>query len=131
MENLVKDIRYGVRTLLKQPGFTLVAIITLALGIAANTAIFSVVDGMLLRPLPYPQSEQFVMAWENHQALGGPEQEWLSPAGFDDWRQQNTVFSHLAAVNNWGPTLSWQDESQLLTGAVVSHDTFSLLGVQP
>ncbi len=131
MENFFKDIRFGIRTLLKQPGFTLVAIVTLALGIAANTAIFSVVDAVLLRPLPYPEPQQLVMAWENHQALGGPEQEWLSPAGFDDWRSQNTVFEHLSAVGGWGPTLSLPDESQQLIGAVVSHDAFSLLGVQP
>ena len=131
MENLIKDVRYGVRTLLRQPGFTLVAIVTLALGIAANTAIFTVVDAVLLRPLPYPEPERLVMAWENHQALGGPEQEWLSPTGFDDWRTQNNVFEHLSAVGGWGPTLSRQEESQQLVGAVVSHDTFSLLGVPP
>lgn len=129
METLLKDIRYGVRTLMKQPGFLLVAIVTLALGIAANTAIFTVVDAVLLRPLPYPEPERLVMAWENHQALGGPEREWLSPAGFDDWRTQNTVFEHLSAVGGWGPTLSREDESQQLVGAVVSHDTLSLLGV--
>ncbi len=128
---ILKDIRYALRTLLKQPGFTLIAIVTLALGIAANTAIFSVVNAVLLRPLPYPEPEQLVMTWENHQALGGPEQEWLSPAGFDDWRTQNNVFSHLSAVVGWGPTLTWQDESEQLVGAVVSHDMFSLLGVSP
>lgn len=131
MDNLFKDIRYGVRTLLKQPGFAFIAIITLALGIAANTAIFTVVDAVLLRPLPYPEPERLVMAWENHKALGGPEREWLSPAGFDDWRTQNTVFTNLAAILGWAPTFIGPQDSEQLVGAAVSHDAFTLLGVQP
>src|ERR1041385_4723591 len=106
MENLIKDIRYGVRSILKRPGFSLIAIITLALGFGANSAIFSVVNGVLWRPLPYPQAQQLVMAWTNHQARGGPAQEWFSPAQVDDWRSQNKVFSQFAALNNWAPTLT-------------------------
>ena len=131
METLVKDIRYGFRSLLKRPGFTLIALITLALGIGANTAIFSVVNGVLWRPLPYPSPQQLVMVWEDHRARGGPAQEWLSPSDFDDWRDQNTVFSRLAALNDWAPTLTGRDEPEPLSGATVSHDMFSLLGVEP
>jgi putative ABC transport system permease protein len=131
METLWKDLRYSIRGLLKRPGFTLIALITLALGIGANTAIFSVVNGVLWRPLPYKAPQQLVMVWENHQARGGPAREWLSPADFDDWRAQNSVFSHLSALNDWGPTLTGRDQPESLVGAAVSHDMFALLGVEP
>jgi putative ABC transport system permease protein len=131
METLFKDIRYGTRSLLKRPGFTLIALVTLALGIGANTAIFSVVNGVLWRPLPYQTPKQLVMVWENHQGRGGPVKEWLSPSDFDDWRDQNGVFSYLSAMNDWGPTLTGRDEPEQLSGAAVSHDMFTLLGVEP
>jgi predicted permease len=131
METLFKDLKYGIRSLQKRPGFTLIALTTLALGIGANTAIFSVVNGVLWRPLPYQTPRQLVMVWENHQARGGPVNEWLSPSDFDDWRGQNRVFSHLSAMNDWGPTLTGRDEPEPLTGAAVSHDMFTLLGVEP
>jgi predicted permease len=131
MGSLLKDIQFAVRGLLKRPGFTVIAVLTLALGIGANTAIFSVVNGVLFRPLPYPAPQQLVMTWENHQAKGGPEREWLSPPGFEDWRTQNSVFSHLSALNDWGPTLTGRDEPEPLVGAAVSHDMFDLLGVKP
>jgi putative ABC transport system permease protein len=128
---MLRDLRYGIKSLLKRPGFTAIAVITLALGIGANTAIFSVVNGVLWRPLPYPAPQQLVMTWENHQARGGPEREWLSPSDFDDWRDQNTVFTHLSALNDWGPTLTGREDPEPLTGAAVSHDMFTLLGVEP
>ena len=131
MENLFKDIRYAFRTILKRPGFSLIAIITLALGIGANTAIFSVVNGILWRPLPYPQPQQLVMAWTNHQARGGPAQEWFSPPEVEDWRAQNKVFSHLSALNNWVPTLTGREEPESLVGAAVSYDMFNLLEIAP
>jgi putative ABC transport system permease protein len=131
MENLIKDIRYAFRTILKRPGFSLIAIITLALGIGANSAIFSVVNGILWRPLPYPKPQQLVMAWTNHQARGGPAQEWFSPPELDDWRAQNQTFSQLSALNNWAPTFTGRDEPESLVGAAVSHDMFSLLGIAP
>jgi putative ABC transport system permease protein len=131
METLFKDIRYGFRSLLKRPGFTLIALITLALGIGANTAIFSVVNGVLWRPLPYPAPQQLVMLWTNHQARGGPDREWFAPPELEDWRAQNTVFSHLSALNDWGPTLTGRNEPEPLAGAAVSHDMFEMLGVQP
>ncbi len=131
MENFLKDIRYGVRTLLKRPGFSLIAMITLALGIGANSAIFSVVNGVLWRPLPYPAAQQLVMAWTNHQARGGPAQEWFSPPEVDDWRAQNKVFSQFSALNNWVPTLTGSNEPESLVGAAVSYDMFNLLGTTP
>jgi putative ABC transport system permease protein len=131
MQNLLQDLRYAVRMLLKRPGFTVVAVVTLALGIGANTAIFSVVNGVLLQPLPFDNPAELAMVWENHQGRGGPDREWLSPADFEDWRAQNTSFSHLSAINNWGPTLTGLAEPEPLVGAAVSHDLFTLLGREP
>ena len=131
MESLLKDINYGLRSLLKRPGFTFIAIITLGLGIGANSAIFSVVKGVLWRPLPYPNPQELVMAWEDHKARGGPEREWFSPSDFYDWRDQNSSFANLSALNNWAPTLTGRDEPEALVGALVSHDMFNLLGVAP
>ena len=131
MESLIKDIRFGIRSLLKRPGFSFIAIVTLGLGIGANTAIFSVVNGVLWRPLPYANPKQLVSVWENHKARGGPEREWFSPSDFADWRDQNSSFSHLAALNDWAPTLTGRDEPEALLGALVSHDMFSMLGVAP
>src|ERR1043166_5540593 len=101
MASISRDIQYSVRSIIKRPGFSVVAIITLALGIGANSAIFSVVNGILWRPLPYSDPQQLVVPWENHQARGGPAREWFSPPDFADWRDQNKVFSHLSAYNDW------------------------------
>ncbi len=129
MQTFLHDLRYGLRVLLKQPGLTLIAVLTLALGIGANTASFRVDNSVLLRPLPYPDSGRLMTIWENHQALGGPEREWTSPTGFEDWRDQTRSFENVAAFVGWSPTLTDRFEPEQLTGAVVSHDVFSMLGV--
>ncbi len=131
MNSLFKDIRLGVRRLIRRPGFTFIAIVTLGLGIGANSAIFSVVNGVLWQPLPYLNPKRLVMVWENHKAKGGPDREWFSPADFQDWRVQNSSFSHFSAFNDWAPTLTGRDEPEPLVGATVSHDMFELLGVAP
>jgi predicted permease len=131
MNTIWQDLRYGVRMLLKNPSFTLIAVLTLALGIGANTAIFSVVNSALLRPLPYPDSEQLMTIWEDHRARNGPVNEWTSPPGFEDWRDQAKSFDHVVALQDWGPTLTGQGEPERLSGAQVSHDTFTMLGVAP
>jgi putative ABC transport system permease protein len=131
MDSLVKDLLYAIRGVVRRPGFTLIAVITLGLGIGANSAIFSVVNGVLWRPLPYSNPQQLVMVWENHKAKGGPEREWFSPADFHDWHDQNNVFSNLSALNDWAPTLTGRDAPEPLVGATVSHDMFTLLGVAP
>lgn len=131
LEALAKDLRYGLRVMIKNRGFTLVAVITLALGIGANTAIFSVVNSVLLRPLPYPNAERLMTIWEDHRARNGPEREWASPPGFEDWRDQTKSFDHVVAFQFWQPTLTGQGEPERLTGAQVSHDTFAMLGVTP
>jgi len=117
--------------LYKNRGFTAVALLALALGIGANSAIFSVVNSVLLRPLPYRDPQRLIMIWENYQQRGGPEREWASPADFRDFRDQTQSFEHIAALLGWGPTLTGQDEPEDLQGAAVSHDSFAMLGVEP
>jgi putative ABC transport system permease protein len=117
--------------LANKTGFTLIAVVTLSLGIGANTAIFSVVNSVLLRPLPYPNAERLMTIWEDHRARNGPENEWTSPTGFEDWRDQARSFDHVVALQGWGPTLTGQGDPEQLVGALVSHDTFAMLGVTP
>ncbi|HXI93360.1 MAG TPA: ABC transporter permease [Blastocatellia bacterium] len=131
MNNVWQDLRYGLRMLYKNRGFTAVALLALALGIGANSAIFSVVNSVLLRPLPYRDPQRLIMIWENYQQRGGPEREWASPADFRDFRDQTQSFEHIAALLGWGPTLTGQDEPEDLQGAAVSYDSFAMLGVEP
>ena len=96
MNSLLQDFRFGLRMLIKNPIFTLIAVVTLALGIGANTAIFSVVDAVLLRPLPYPEANRLVFLWSTMNSQGVP----LSPSALPDyqgWRDRNKVFDGLAA----------------------------------
>src|SRR4029453_19130232 len=95
--DLSQDLRYGMRMLLKNPGFTIVAVIALALGIGANTAIFSVVNTVLLRPLPYKNPERLVMVWEENSKQGFPR-DTPAAANYIDWRDQNHVFEAMAAI---------------------------------
>jgi putative ABC transport system permease protein len=131
MDTLLRDLRYAVRMLANRPAFTIVALLALALGIGANTAIFSVVNAVLLRPLAYKESERLLMVWENHEAREGPKTEWTSPLTFGDWRDQNQVFDRIAAMQDWGPTLTGGAEPEQLNGAAISHDMFQMLGVEP
>jgi putative ABC transport system permease protein len=131
MDTFLRDLRYAVRMLAKRPGFTAVAVLALALGIGANTAIFSVVNAVLLRPLGYLEPDRLLMVWENHTARQGPETEWTSPPTFADWRDQNNVFDSVAALQGWGPTVTGGAEPERLVGAAVSHDMFKVLGVEP
>lgn len=131
METLLQDIRYGVRTLVKQPAFTLVAIITIALGIGANTAIFSVVNAVILRPLPYAEAERLVMLWGTTANDGNQEQPF-SFADFSDLRNQSKSFSTLAAASPvWNFTLTGGGEPEPTQGLFVSHDLFDMLGIRP
>jgi putative ABC transport system permease protein len=125
---LLDDARYGLRMLRKNPGFTAITIATLALGIGANTALFSVVDAILLRPLPYPDSDRLLLVMEK------PPQDRMnsvSAANFLDWRDQNRVFAHLAATDFATFDLSVKGSPDRAFGLRVSADFFDLLGIPP
>jgi len=130
METLLRDVRYGVRTLFKNRGFTVVAIVALALGIGANTAIFSVVNAVLLRPLPFEKPDQLVMVWEKRMQLGRVRNV-VSPPDFNDWRAQNKVFEDMAAFSSQGFNLATSGEPERIQGAGVSPSLFSILRAQP
>src|SRR5881394_1204042 len=94
------DLKFALRQLLKKPGFTAVAVLTLGLGIGANTAIFSLIHGVLLKPLPYPEPDQLVTLWERNPQRG-IEQERVSGPNYLDWRAQSTVFSEMSVNPGW------------------------------
>ncbi|HEU4796166.1 MAG TPA: ABC transporter permease, partial [Pyrinomonadaceae bacterium] len=125
-----QDLRYAARMLWKNPGFTAVAVIALALGIGANTAIFTVVNTVLLRPLPYKAPEQLVMVWEDASRYGYP-QDTPTAANFIDWRDQNSVFTGMAAIEDTNFNLTGAGDPERLKGREVSADLFPLLGVDP
>ena len=131
---MFQDLRYGVRTLLKNPGFTAIAVLTLALGIGANTAIFSVVHTVLLRPLPFAEQDQLVMLWKRDTTSSTPFVE-LALAEVRDWQQQSQSFSSFAAmpatVYGYGYVLTGRGEPVQLESSKVSGSFFSLLGAQP
>jgi putative ABC transport system permease protein len=130
MRNLWLDLRYGARMLRKNPGFTLIAVITLALGIGANTAIFSVVNAVLLRPLQYSDPGRLVQVWQNF-SQSGANQVTVSAPEFLDYKDQNRVFERMAAFRFQGFTLTGGNEPERMFGARVSADLFSMLGVAP
>src|SRR5499426_3479615 len=131
IETFLQDLRFGVRMLLKKPGFTVIAVITLALGIGANTAIFSAVDALLLRQLPFPDPERLVMIWENDTEEGNSRNP-VAPANFVDWRKQNEVCSQIGYFTQpGGVNITGRGEPERITGVFVSQNLFSLLGAQP
>src|SRR5688572_29190436 len=123
-----QDIRFGARQLRKNPGFTTVAVLTLALGIGANTAIFSVVDAVLLRPLPYPNSGQLVSLSERGTDWSGGS---LSYPNFADWKSQQSVFENFGIHSGNNFTLTGAGEPVRLAGALMSADVFAALRTQP
>jgi len=130
IENLLQDVRYGLRMLVKNPGFTVVAVLTLALGIGANTAIFSVVYAVLLKPLPFRSPGQLVRVFEANDRAGIPA-EGCSYAEFQEWQRQNHVFSGMAGVTAHELTLTGRDEPTVVRVGDVTADFFSVLGVPP
>ncbi len=125
METLFKDIRYGVRSLLKRPGFTAIALLTLALGIGANSAMFSAVNAVLLRPLPFPESEQIV-SFDGVNPAKGITQSNMSVPDFADWQNQNQVFERMAGFISGGALLVSADETERVRSTGVSADFFPL-----
>jgi putative ABC transport system permease protein len=130
MTTVWKDVRYGVRALLKKPGFTFVAVLTLALGISANSTIFSFVNGILLRPLPYQHPERLVLLDETA-PKHGTDSMGVSFPNFLDWREQNHVFEDIGAYGERSFTLVGGGEPEQLQGARLSSGLFEILGVGP
>ena len=130
MRTLLQDIRYGLRMMLKNPGFTAVAVVALALGIGANTAIFSVINAVLLRQLPYEHPERLVLVWEKF-LRQGLDKIPVSAPEFTDYRDQNRVFEQIAAFDTADFNLTGGDAPERVPGARVSATVFLLLGVKP
>lgn len=130
LENLLQDLRYAVRQLRKSPVFTLTAALTLALGIGANVAVFSIVDTVVLRPLPFPNAERLVSV-ESRDLRGGPHPTSLSYPTFFDFRSRNQVFDRIVSYRGSGFVYSAADSAVRLNGLIVSWDLFPMLGVQP
>src|SRR5882724_1045971 len=130
METLFQDIRYGLRSLSKRPGFTAVAVLTMALGIGANSAIFSLVNGVLLRPLPFRQPEQLVRVWGTNASTHNLR-AWVSYPDLQDRRAQNTVFQELGGYINSTWTLSGTAEPDVISVRQVTEDIFPVLDLRP
>lgn len=128
MDSIIKDIRYGVRGLLKHPGFTAIVVITLALGIGASTAIFSVVDSVLLRRLPYVTADRIVAIQEMNPA---GKRTQVTSANFLDWRAQNTVFEYLAAIKQTTSNLALSDHAERIELAQTNANFFDIFGIKP
>src|ERR1044072_6033355 len=130
MERLWQDLQYSFRTLWKKPSFTIVAIVTLALGVGANAAIFSMVNGILFPSLPYPEADRLVMVWETNQRRKW-DMMYPSYANFADWRDQNTVFEDIAAYVTLGVNFTNGDQPERIYGAAGSASLFKMLNAQP
>src|ERR1044072_5124965 len=128
MDSIIKDIRYGVRGLSKHPGFTALVVFTLALGIGASTAIFSIVDSVLLRSLPYPTASRIIAIQEMNEA---GKRGQVTSANFLDWRAQNTVFEHLAAIKQTTSNLAFSDHAERIELAQTNANFFDVFGIKP
>jgi predicted permease len=126
LDSLLQDLRYGVRMLVKNPGFTAIAVLTLALGIGANTAMFSVIDAVLIRPLPYKNPARLVMVWESETGDNAPD-----PPTFLTFQRQNHVFEYMAASRVSGFNLTGAERPERIAGADVTPNFFTLMGVNP
>src|SRR5215210_6243293 len=126
MGTLLQDLRYSLRMLLKRPGLTVVAVVTLALGIGANTAIFSVVNAGLLRPLPLRNPEQLVWIWSTRTDR---DKAFFSIPNFTDTREQNRTLEEIAAYANWGANLTNGGEAERLQGVRLTPNALRMLGV--
>ena len=129
LEDAVRDLRHGVRLLRRSPGFAAGALVTLALGIGATAAIFSVVRTVMLDPLPYRDPDRIVTVWETNR--GGTTRNVIAPANFAAWRERSNTLDHLGMVGFTGFTMMVNGQPVETTGLTVSADVFSALGVQP
>ena len=127
---LFRDVRYAVRALWSSPGSSLVVILTLALGIGANTAVFSVVNAVLLEPLPYPDPDRLTMVWERNYPRG-VERNVVNLANFLDWKDQSTSFEDMAAFYRWSGNLTGDGEPERVVVTYTHPRFFSVLGIPP
>src|SRR5262245_9162351 len=130
MQTLWQDLRFGARMLLRKPGFTLIALATLSLGIGANSAIFSMINSVLLRDLPYRDPQRLVMVWAGLQTPTGIWDLPVSSADFVDWRDQNQCFEQIAAFHSQSLNITGGGEPEILGGVRASANLFALLGVE-
>ena len=129
MDTFLKDLRYGIRGLLKRPGFTSIAVITLALGIGANTTIFSTVDALLLHPFSFPNQDRLVVVWEQNKAVG-VQRGSVAPGNFTEWRDQNQVCEQLIAIQQKAFDVSDGSRPERFPGYGVTAGFFDALGVK-
>src|SRR3989442_7913111 len=131
METLVKDMRYGFRSLVGRPAFTLISVITLALGIGASTAVFTVVHAVLLRSLPYGNADRLVMVWENNCRRDLKQQNVINLGNFFDWKEQNHGFEDMAAFIDLNAKLTSDREPEEIPTQIATTNFSSVLGVNP
>ena len=131
MDTFLQDVKYAARSLRRAPGFALAVVLTLALGIGGTTAVFSVVYGLLLKPLPYHNPDRLVMVWQDWTRRGGPATEWATPGNYFDWKAERSLFAGITAVSGWGPDLTGEGEPEPLSAEQVTHDYFKVLGAEP
>ena len=132
MDRIRRDVKFALRSLARTPTFTVVAVLTLALGIGASTSIFSVVHGVMLRDLPYDEPERLVTLWLDMTERDGPLREWFTPADFEDFRAEPGLFEEVGVWGGWGPTLTGLGDPEVLVAGVVSEGMFErVLRVQP
>src|SRR5215216_5545533 len=127
---LLQDVRYGFRMLLKSPGLTLAAVVSLALGIGANTAIFSVVNSILLKSLPYAEPDRVVLVWGDTPAVGNRRNQ-VSATDVDDWRRQNSVFEELTTYGGWSATFLGGGDPERVPGTQVGDGFFRVMRGTP
>jgi putative ABC transport system permease protein len=133
MARLAQNMRFALRLLRKSPGFACVAVVIMALGIGANTAIFSVVQAVLLEPLPFADADRLVQIWHVPPQTSFPGMTWfsVSAANFLDWQKQNHVFDQIALYGGAGYDITGSGKPQSIVAATVTSNFFSVLGVQP
>src|SRR5687767_11995694 len=129
LDQLARDVRYAFRQVRRNPAFSAIAIATMALGIGVNTAMFSAVDAVLIRPLPYTDADRLVMIWDDDVSLPGFQKFFTTPADWREWRRHNTVFTDIAATEPGQVSLSGEGEPEELAGRKVTGNFWSVLGV--
>src|SRR5580698_7932065 len=128
MEKLIQDVRYGLRMLRKAPGFTVVAIVTLALGIGANTAMFSVINSVLLHSLPFRDPGRIMVVWKT---MSNSQPNAFSTPAFLEMQQQGDILAHMGAFSGTSFNLAGKDVPERIAGGKVNYDLFPVLGVEP